>query len=201
MPARSVYAVLMLCCLIEGGQAQSLSTASLPAFARNPQAFTQNLSVWNGLQEGQQFYSFTTSGMGRLSGSGTFSGFSQKFSNNVFVDVRAGSGYAPSIFQSNPVSGFDYASTQLKIGYDLGRLRPYVIGSFGAVNPVLSNGLNIPGGPANTMLNQTAGGTRSFTSVGAGFDYAISNKLSVGVGVSVGATRGMLSPLAPAGLQ
>ena len=206
MTARPVCAALVIAALSfaatsVSGQAQTLSTASLPSFASNPQAFAPGAANWNALIPAQGFYSFSSGGAGSNSSYGAFGGYAHKFSNNVFLDIRGGSGYAPTLFQRQGMQGFDYASTQFKIGYDLGRVRPYISGNFGVANPVSNNPFALPGSNFNAVMNPMQG-QRSFTSVGTGFDIAVTNKLSFGAGVYISQSRGgLLSPLGQQGLQ
>lgn len=200
MPIRFACAGLILTGLAPAAVAQTLSTASLPSFARNPAAFSSSQNIWKDLGEGAEFYSFTNSGAVAWGGAVNHTGYRQKLSNNFFVDFRSSSGHEPTMFQRNNFSGFEFATSQFRLGYDMGRFKPYLGVSAGVANAVGAQGFVIPGSTVS-VLPQQLYPTQSFTSVSAGFNYAISNKISVGVGVSVGQGNGMLSPFAQPGLQ
>lgn len=80
-------------------------------------------------------------------------------------------------------SGFDASRTTMKFGYDMGSFKPFVMSSFTEVRPAF--GMNA----FSTTAAVPSGGspfapsTRTST-VGAGFDYAVTDKLSFGVTVS-----------------
>ena len=186
------------CLWMGASHAQTLSTASLPSFARNPAAFTSNSQVvWKELGDSAQFYSFTNSGVAAWGGTVSYSGYRQKLGNNFYLDMRTGSGFEPSFFQRNSFAGTEFATSQFRLGYSMGRLQPFIGVSASVANPIAAAGA--PGGL--NLLPQQQFQTRSFTSVTAGFNYAVTDKLSFGVGVSVGAGDRMLSPLAAPGLQ
>ena len=84
-------------------------------------------------------------------------------------------------------AGFDFSSTSVKLGFDMGRLTPFVtttLSSFKAsALPGLSSGFNTTG---DLMAGQAA---RTGVSAGAGFNFAVSDSLHLSVGASVGTGR------------
>lgn len=78
-------------------------------------------------------------------------------------------------------SGVDFSRTNMKFGYDMGAFKPYVSASFAQTRgPAFgANVFAAPPDAATPFAFQS-----SATSVGAGFDYAITDKLSFGVSVS-----------------
>lgn len=207
MDVRSILTGAMLICATTSAQSQTLSTASLPSFASSPDAFALAPSPgWNGFPATTGFFAFSKSN-DMFGGTAAYSGYTHKFSNDVYLSVRGGSGYSPfgglgSNFAAsgNGLSGFEFATTQFRLGYDMGRLKPYVTGSFAVATPVYGNALAPPGTSLNTMLNPP-GNTRSVTSLGAGFDFAVTNRLSFGVGVAVHNVNGGATPLSPFGFR
>jgi len=200
MPIRFAMVGSILLGLVSSAGGQTLSTASLPAFAQNPAAFSSSQNIWKDLGESAQFYSFTNSGVAAWGGLVNHSGYRQKLSNNFFVDFRSSSGYEPAFFHRNNFSGVEFSSTQFRFGYDMGRFKPYLGVSASVANPIGAQGFQIPGSTVS-VLPQQLYPTQSFTSVNAGFNYAITNKISVGVGVSVGTGNAMMSPFGQQGLQ
>ena len=78
-------------------------------------------------------------------------------------------------------SGFNFSRTNMKFGYDMGSFKPYVSASFADTRgPAF--GVNVFAAPPDAATPFAF--TSSATTVGAGFDYAITDKLSFGMSVS-----------------
>ena len=92
------------------------------------------------------------------------------------MGVETQTGFAAMPFGFS--SGLDATRTTMKFGYDLGRFKPYVLSSFAETRPAL--GANAFAGPAAPFAPTGA----RVSTVGAGFDYAVTDKLSLGVSVS-----------------
>jgi outer membrane immunogenic protein len=125
---------------------------------------------------------------GAVGGDG-FVGYSREFSNNLVVGVKAVAGYEPFFIQNNRFKGADFVGASAFVGYDMGRLMPYLTTSvdFARATP-FERGFS---GGTDAINNFLSGGdTRTYGSIGAGFDYAVTNNLTVGMGVSVGGARG-----------
>lgn len=84
-------------------------------------------------------------------------------------------------------NGFDYSRSTMKFGYDLGAFKPFVSASF-AQTTAPAFGANLFAGPPGAANPFAPAATA--TTVGAGFDYAITDKLSLGVSVSATQTSG-----------
>lgn len=163
----------------------------LPILAQNPDAATRQQSPWRGFYAGSELIVAAGKGAGSRIGGAAYAGYDRTFSNNVILGLRAKVGHAPGLFRFGGVRGYDFASTNIKLGYDLGRFKPYLTAGFGIAK---ASGLGVSGpfaatGSLNNLFNDSAN-AKTFTSVGAGFDYAITNRLSVGVAVSVGTAPG-----------
>mgnify|MGYP001550490587 CR=1 FL=1 len=78
-------------------------------------------------------------------------------------------------------SGFGFSRTSMKFGYDMGALKPYVSASF-AETKAPAFGANVFAAPPDAATPYAFSSTA--TSVGAGFDYAITDKLSFGMSVN-----------------
>ena len=69
----------------------------------------------------------------------------------------------------------------MKLGYDLGRFKPFVMSRFAETRPAFnanaSTGLGAPPGTASPFAPTGA----RVSTVGAGFDFAITDKLSLGL--------------------
>ncbi len=78
-------------------------------------------------------------------------------------------------------SGFGFSRTSMKFGYDMGALKPYVSASFSETKAP-AFGANVFAAPPDAATPYAFSSTA--TSVGAGFDYAITDKLSFGMSVN-----------------
>ena len=99
----------------------------------------------------------------------------------VGVDSRTGFAATDGLFGFAP--GFDASRTSMKFGYDMGRFKPFVMSSFAEFRPTIGAasfaGAGAPPGVATPFAPSA-----KLSTVGAGFDYAITDKLSFGMSVS-----------------
>jgi opacity protein-like surface antigen len=171
--------------------ADATPTPGLPTLALDPQAPAP--SIWKGLYVGSDITLSSFKGSHAAFGGVGFAGYDRHFDNNLVLGIRAEVGYAPSIFQSGPYRGYDYAMISGKAGYEMGRLTPYVTAGVALAKPTVSPGVGSlnPLDSANGLFNGSADLAASGI-VGAGFDYAISNNTSFGLAAMVGTGRGGL---------
>jgi opacity protein-like surface antigen len=157
--------------------ADDVSVPALPTFAQSPQSNPQSPNPWSGLVVGSEVFVLSQKGAkGHVGGDG-FIGYSHEFDDNLVIGVQAGAGYAPSLFACGPRNGFDFAMTNVSIGYDMGRFLPYVTAGAG-----LAKANSGPGGPPNAgdSFNDLFTGPsspRALATVGAGADYAVTDHL------------------------
>ncbi|MFI5013534.1 MAG: outer membrane protein [Hyphomicrobiales bacterium] len=170
------------------------ATPKLPTFALDPQPLSP--SPWSGFYAGSELFAVGGKGTKGLVGGGVFAGYNREFDNKVVIGVQASTGLTTGSFRSRFV-GYDFAATSVKLGYDMGRLMPFLTAGVALAKP------NIRGGPgyagASDSLNDlfnSRSDVRVFGTVGAGFDYAITNNLSVGLAVSAGTgpAHGLVAP-------
>jgi opacity protein-like surface antigen len=134
---------------------------------------------------------------GGVGGDANF-GYVHEFDNNVILGVNTAVGYAPSVFRYSPYSGFDVATTNITVGYDMGRLTTFVTIGVALEKPRTSLGAGYTGaGDAVNGLFSGPADLRAAGSVGAGFNYAITNNLSVSGGVSVSRGPGLFPAIGP----
>jgi outer membrane immunogenic protein len=140
---------------------------------------------WEGLTMGTEV--FAGSGMGK-GGRGGFGGdlrigYLRELDNNVVIGVGAMAGYAPS-FSAYWPRGYNFAIADVKVGYDMGRLMPYVTVGLGTVNGS-GNGRGWQGLNGLNGLNGLFGAnSATLTKVGAGFSYEVNEHLRVGAEVN-----------------
>lgn len=154
---------------------------TLPIFAQNP---SPEASRWSGLYVGTEIFGVGGKGLKGGFGGGAYAGYSREFANNWVVGVKGSTGYTPSLLKFSPASGYDFASANLKAGYDMGRFMPFVTAGVGFAKPNLrSFGFTGAAGAANDLFNDT-GNLQTVGTIGAGVDYKITNDVSVELAVS-----------------
>lgn len=84
-------------------------------------------------------------------------------------------------------SGFGFSQSSVKFGYDMGAFKPFVSASF-AETRAPAFGANVFAAPPDAATPFAF--TSSATSIGAGFDYAITDKLSFGMSINAAQVTG-----------
>ncbi len=128
MPIKLILAFLVLRGFGINASADE-AVSGLPLLALNPAGLADTPSRWSGFYVGSEV--FAVSGSGGLKGGvggAAEAGYNHAFSNNVVLGVNTAVGYAPSLFRRSRYSGFDFATADVRVGYDMGRLMPYVTG-------------------------------------------------------------------------
>ncbi len=170
---------------------QPASAPSLPSLALNPEA----PSPWAGFYVGSEVEAAFAKGSKPGFGGAAFAGYNRELPNNLVIGVQGSAGYAPYLFASGPSHGFNFAEASAKVGYDMGRFMPYVTAGIVLAR---SNAFGVPAhtGAADSMnaLFAPGGALQAAGVVGAGFDYAVTDKLTVGVEVRAGAGHAPLTP-------
>lgn len=192
---RLVVALVALSALASPALADDRALAPLPTFARNPPAEPPSAPPWSGLVVGSEIFGVSGKGVKSGFGGDGFLGYDRALDDNLFVGVRASAGYSPAWRGFGPSNGFDFAMASVKIGYDAGRWKPYVVGELGLAK---FNSVGIAGLPnaGDSINNLFIGSSRAkpLAAVGAGVDYAVTDRLTVGVSVSTVQSRGFLVP-------
>jgi opacity protein-like surface antigen len=162
--------------------AMAADLPALPSLAADPETQAPN---WKGFYVGTELAVASFKGAKGAVGGDVFAGYDHRFDNNVVLGVRFSTGYSPWMFPGGAIRGFDFAETSVKLGYEMGRLTPYVV-----TGAVLARPTNFGGGPAgaNDSLNGVFGGPGALQAVGTagvGFDYAVTNNVHVGLEATV----------------
>ena len=190
------FAVLFGFCLPAAADDVAAPSPKLPTFAADPQSLSanpQSSSPWTGFYAGSEVFAFSGKGVKHGAGGGAFIGYNREFDNNLVIGIEASTGYAPSLFRHGPYSGYEFAATNVKLGYDMGRLLPYVTAGFAFAKPDVRSGYVGATDSVNDLFGSPSN-VKVLGSVGAGVDYQITNNLSVGVAVSAGTNRGSVLP-------
>jgi hypothetical protein len=174
---------MVLACGLTAARADSLPSA-LPSLALDPPPS----SMWKGFSVGTEVFAFSGGGKGFKGGAGggLTAGYNHVFANNVVVGFDSSFGYTSSGFKYSNIKGYDFSTFNLKVGYDMGRFMPYVTSGVVLARPnIWSGGYGGPSDSINNLFDSSSGHLNKAVSVGAGFDYAITDKLSVGLSVNV----------------
>jgi opacity protein-like surface antigen len=141
-------------------------------------------SMWNGFYVGTGVTAAAIKGQKAAFGGEVFAGYDHEFQNNVVLGLRADTGYTPFATFSGRFQGFDYAMGEARIGYDFGRVTPYIYAG-GGIARATAFPSELP--DANATLNGVFGQGPGFgvTTLGAGFDYRLNDKITVGVSAGV----------------
>jgi opacity protein-like surface antigen len=150
---------------------------------------------WTGLVVGSSLFGAAGAGRGSRGGFGgdAFVGYNKEFDNRVIVGVQASAGYIPGLYQYGP-RGYDFGLAQLQVGYDLGRLMPYVSVGAGLARPTSALNGAPTGFAALNDLSASGQPTTSIATVGVGVNYAVTDHLVVGVGINAVQQRGGWGP-------
>jgi len=166
--------------------------SSLPSLAADPVTQAPN---WSGFYVGAGIDAVAFKGAKGQFGGDVFGGYDHRFDNNVVLGVRFTTGYSPWAFPSGPYKGFSFGETDVKLGYAMGRLTPYVVVGAALARP--SYGADF-GGLSQSVngLFSGPGAAQALGTAGVGFDYAVTNNLSIGVEARV-SNGAPFSPLGP----
>jgi hypothetical protein len=141
---------------------------------------------WTGLTMGTEV--FGVSGLGRGSrggfGGDAFLGYSKEFDNNVVLGVRGSAGYMPGLSKYGP-RGYSFGMADVHIGYDMGRLEPYLTLGVGRASAVTGPHNGVGGLDSVNDFFSNSKNSVTLTRVGAGFNYEVTNNLRIGVEASV----------------
>lgn len=119
-------------------------------------------------------------------------GYDARIGKKLLVGVEAKTGFAARDGMFGFAPGFDVSRASMKFGYDMGAFKPFVTTGFTDIrtsSPTAFSASSFGIGMDNYTNGVPFGGTGFAPSarantVGAGFDYALTDKLSLGVSVS-----------------
>jgi opacity protein-like surface antigen len=194
---RQVFLLALIACGFGAAPAlaadlPSRTASSLPSLAADPQTQAPN---WSGFYVGAGVNVVSFKGAKAQAGGEVFGGYDHRFDNNVVLGVRFTTGYSPWAFPTGPYRGFSFGETDVKLGYAMGRLTPYVLA--GAALARLSYGADF--GDLSQSVNglfSGPGAVQAVGTAGVSFDYAVTNNITVGLEARV-SNGGPLSPLGP----
>ncbi|GGC80431.1 outer membrane protein [Chelatococcus reniformis] len=190
--AACIAAAVLLGGAVQASAADNMPL-TVPRLALDPQ---ESPSLWSGLRIGSDVFA-VSGGKGMKGGIGATLrvGYDYEFENNVVLGVQASTGFTPASFVGSRLRGFDFATADVKVGYDMGRVMPYMIGSVALLKPNYDTGL--AGFASGASFSNLVSGGRDLDvagRVGAGVEYAITDRLHVGLEVSVSRGQNWLYP-------
>jgi opacity protein-like surface antigen len=166
-------------------------TQQLPVLALDPQPPP---SLWHGLYVGTEVFAIAGNGHKGHIGGDVQVGYDHEFANNIVLGVEGTAGYSPSLFKHSNIRGFDFATADAKVGYDMGRLMPYVTTGVVLAKPHFGSGFNFNSSDSfNNVINGGISDVKAAT-VGVGADYALTSNTTIGVSLSVTNNRGFVAP-------
>ena len=183
MITKPAAAFAALFCLTAPAGAWEVVGSSLPTFAQDaPSGAGSLIRPW-AATTGDPF-----------AGAGVPAGYDFRLGKGLFVGVQNFSGAMPGLATGGGLAaGLGFSGSQVKLGFDTGsRLTPWLTAGFGEFRSsafggsAFTGGLS-SGGPASPGNPFSA--PASVTTLGAGFDYALTNNITLGVGVSTTQVR------------
>lgn len=152
----------------------------LPMLAANPDPAA---SIWKGLYVGSGISVVGGRGTKGFVGGDAYGGYNRAFDNNVVLGLSGAVGTVPGWSGLGPIAAYNAAAADVKLGYTIGRLTPYVTSGLVLAKPAGGIGSGLSADYPNALF-ASPGRTETSTRVGAGFDYALTNTTSIGLGLS-----------------
>ena len=191
MASRWGLAAMAALAMAGAAQAQTRPAPFLPALALDP---APPPSLWTGLYVGTEVTAVARRGSKGVFGGGVYAGYDREFADGIVLGLRGSTGFAPGWSSRGSFKGVDYAATDVKVGYDMGRVLPFVTAGIALAKPHVGPGVGYLGSESfNTLINGS-NDLHALTRVGAGVDIAITDNLTLGVAVSMVNGGGLLVP-------
>ena len=121
-------------------------------------------------------------------------GYDRALASGILLGVEGSTGTVPLAFGRGRVRGFDYAAADLTLGYDMGRVVPFVTTGVVLARPRIGPGLPASWGTGSFNAVINGPDVEAAGRVGAGVTVAVTDNLHLGVAVSVSNGRGPLAP-------
>jgi opacity protein-like surface antigen len=200
MFGRLLVAFPLLCGITFAVRAQDQGTVNIPTLAMDPLSLSPPsfglppTSPWSGFYVGSEISALSRKGAKGLVGGSGFLGYNNEFNNKVVLGIETSGGFMPTLLSHGRAPGFDFAATTVKLGYDMGRLMPFVTAGVSLAKPQVDRGLGfVNASESVNNLFSSPSHVTTFGTIGAGFDYALTNNLSVGLAVSANKGGGFRS--------
>jgi len=173
----------------------SQTQSAPPLFAASPETQTPTPD-WSGFYIGAGIDAVAFKGAKAQFGGDVFGGYDHRFDNNVILGARFTTGYSPWAFASGPYKGFSFGEADMKLGYAMGRLTPYVVVGAALARPSYGADFGDLGQSVNGLFSGP-GAVQAVGTAGVGVDYAVTNNVTVGIEARVnqGGAFGAFDPM------
>lgn len=165
-----------------------LIAAPLPTFARVPDAPVRDSNeFWKGLSYGVEAFGVSGKGVKGGVGGAANVAWTRPIDDRFTFRLKTSAGYMPGVWKASPwgragYTGSNFVFAEASVGYEIGRVRPWASVGAGYAKATryggFSNGIN----SVNDMFGEPGKGS-GLVAVGAGVDYAVTDKFTVGVAV------------------
>jgi len=201
--AIAFMALLLLAGGTAAARAGDVPFAPPPAELPSPDARpTPDANPWSGLTIGTEVFGISGKGLKSHVGGGGFAEWTRYNPDGSFFGFSGGAGFSPAFFGTGWTTGagwtgYDFARVSVRAGQDFGRLKTFVFGDLELAKPSLG-----PAGAPNAMgsidnVFSAPSRLRARGQVGGGFDYAVTDQLTVSGVVSASPGRGPFLPPTP----
>lgn len=184
---RLLFLALALCSLAPPAGATDL-LSPLPTFARAPEtAARESNAVWKGFSYGVEAIGVSGKGIKGGVGGAANVAWRTPVDERASFRLKTSAGYMPGVWKASPwgragATGSNFVLTEASVAYDMGRVRPWASVGLGFAKATRFGGFSGGLNSINDMLDGP-GKTARFVAVGAGVDYAVTDKLTIGVAV------------------
>jgi hypothetical protein len=201
--ASALLALLLVAGATAPARAGDVPDAPPPSGLPSPNAPPPDPNPWSGLTIGSEVFGISGRGLKSHVGGGGFADWSRYYPDGSFVGFSGGAGFSPAFFPTGwatgpgGATGYDFTTLGVRAGQDFGRLKTFVVGGLELAKPSAG-----PDGAPNAMgsidnVFSAPSRLRARGSIGAGFEYQVTDQLMIGGTVSASQGRGPFLPPTP----
>jgi opacity protein-like surface antigen len=161
----------------------SAAPSDLGAYTIAPQAAT--VDPWHGFYVGSGVTASFAKGAKSAWGGDAFAGYDHRFDSGLVLGAEFSTGYMPWASSNPQFKGFDYAGGEVKVGYEMGMVTPYLMTGVALTKGSAFVGATDPGTSFNALFSGP-GSYQALGYVGGGVDYKVNDKVTIGVSGFVG---------------
>jgi len=160
----------------------SAATAAANPYTIDPQ--TSSADLWKGFYVGSGVSGSFAKGAKSAWGGDAFAGYDHRFDSGLTLGIRVDTGYAPWASASSRFKGFDFGEADMKLGYQMGKITPYVVTGVALGKATGLNGYSDAATSANALFSGP-GALQAVGVAGVGVDYDITSNVRIGVAAYV----------------
>jgi opacity protein-like surface antigen len=182
--SRALCVALLSAAAISPAAAADLPSATpTPAYTISPDETA--IDPWHGLYVGTGVTSSFAKGAKSAWGGEAYGGYDHRFDNGLVLGAEFSTGYMPWASSDPRYKGFDYASAEAKLGYEMGRVTPYVLAGVALTKGSLYASAPDPGASFNALFSGP-GAYQAQGYMGAGVEYQVNDRTKISVEGYVG---------------